>query len=543
MKKTLLTAGLIALTFGAFAQFTANRLVVVEYDQGPVAVGSKIALPVFLKQYSLTPGTETKSVPMPTTASGLNFPFSGMTSGGNEGLITLSTDGTSLAIFGHGVAPDGTTATTATSLRTMALVTNGVGTVNINTTTTQTATATTVAGPRCAFTDGLGFWTCSSAGGIFYTALGTSTQVVVNNSQVSNRSVNIYNGQLYSTTNGSSVYHVATVGTGMPKTSPAPLVALPGLSSAPSIPNQAVFLKTTAGAGAPDLIYTVSDADGKIEKFVYDSVNSTWVAKGTVLAATPDATYGLKGITARIVNDTAFVYANSTSKLLAVRDTLNSVHTFSDLNNPVVTLATAPTNTQFKGVAFTPGSTINTVLPIKLSSFTGKSELNGAQLSWTTSSEKNNNHFEVLRSTDGTQFSKIGQVAGSGNSDAALNYSFLDRNAAIGANYYKLNQVDNNGTSEEFGPVVVTLNGQAAAISVYANKASGQINVNVFANKGGEGVLNVYDAGGKVIAKQNVSLQAGNNQISLNSQNAGAGLHIVSLTFAGETLTKKFIFQ
>nr|WP_294898243.1 T9SS type A sorting domain-containing protein [uncultured Pedobacter sp.] len=184
-------------------------------------------------------------------------------------------------------------------------------------------------------------------------------------------------------------------------------------------------------------------------------------------------------------------------------------------------------------------------LPVKLSSFTGKSTLNGAQLSWTTASEKDNNHFDVLRSEDGKSFSKIGEVAvaGNGNSDATLNYSYLDKNAAKGANYYKLNQVDNNGKSEEFGPVVVTVNGEPADLSVYANRASGQIKVNVYANQNGEAMLNIYDANGRTLASKNVALQAGNNEISLNSLSAGAGLHIASLKLDGVTLTKKFIFQ
>jgi|GEM_PF-6774627 len=183
-------------------------------------------------------------------------------------------------------------------------------------------------------------------------------------------------------------------------------------------------------------------------------------------------------------------------------------------------------------------------LPIKLSSFTGKSTLDGVQLSWTTSSEKNNKHFELLRSTDGKVFNKIREVAGNGNSDVPLNYSFLDIGAVAGANYYKLNQVDNDGTSEEFGPVVVTVNEQPADLIVYASKADGQIKVDVYAKQNSETTLSIYDANGRVVASQNVSLEAGNNnKLSLNSKSAGAGFYIASLKVDGITLTKKFIFQ
>ncbi|OAQ42032.1 hypothetical protein A5893_02650 [Pedobacter psychrophilus] len=557
MRKTLLTTGLIAFAFGAFAQFTANRLVVSQYGNETDPLDAN-AVPVILKEFKVTgplQTTPTFTLALPTTVSGANQQLTGNTATGNEGLLTLSPNGTYLTAFGYAVNAGITLS--GNNNRTLGLI-NANGAIN----TTTYSTTATLGNPRCAITiDGTGFWLASSGAGVRYIDINTQTASTgVHSTVTAFRSVNIYNGQLYETTNSSAGAHVGTITSAsdankLPKstvvnnanTTP---VALPGMSTLPTFPNQIVLLKSTVGAGDPNLIYATNDDTGKIEKWRYNPLampSAIWELKGTVTASVATAALSVKGITGRIIGDTVFVYANTNASIVAFRDTLSSNKTISDANTTLTTLATAPANTLFKGIAFTPGTDASTiphiVLPIKLSSFTGKSTLNGAQLSWTTSSEKDNNHFDILRSTDGTQFSKIGEVAGNGNSDVALNYSFLDKNAVTGANYYKLNQVDNNGKSEEFGPVVVTVNGQAAAISVYANKASGQINVNVFSNKSGEGVLNVYDAGGKVVAKQNVSLQVGSNQINLSSQNAGAGLHIASLTFAGETLTKKFIFQ
>jgi hypothetical protein len=570
MKKTLLTAGLLALTFGAFAQFVPNtvtqftkgNLVVLQYGADGRATALDVnAVDLYIKEYTPTVANQAAAVSLlalpPETVTGTNA-LTGKGNGGNEGLLTLSPNGKYLTLFGYGDKA-GTAVVTSTNKTIGMIDKNGA----INTSTTIPTTNS----PRSAVTtDGTGFWFVYSAEGVRYAPIGgttTNTPVSTVSSYVA-RSLDIFNGQLYEFTNSSKAAHVGKVGTGLPVTNldgmgvqdnaANPITPLPGTSTttvvnnvsttveAIAVANQVALVKSTQGVGEPDIFYVANDqtTPRQIEKWML--VSGVWTFKGA------NTSQGLtRGITARVINGVAHIYAVTAGSLVEFIDAETNPATATSATFAALvatTLATAPANTQFKGVAFTPSTVVADVtLPIKLSSFTGKSELNGAQLSWTTSSEKNNNHFEVLRSTDGTQFSKIGQVAGSGNSDAALNYSFLDRNAVIGANYYKLNQVDNNGTSEEFGPVVVTVNGQAAAISVYANKASGQINVNVFANKGGEGVLNVYDAGGKVVAKQNVSLQAGNNQISLNSQNAGAGLHIASLTFAGETLTKKFIFQ
>ncbi|HSJ68852.1 MAG TPA: hypothetical protein VK921_14305 [Anditalea sp.] len=72
-------------------------------------------------------------------------------------------------------------------------------------------------------------------------------------------------------------------------------------------------------------------------------------------------------------------------------------------------------------------------------------------LSWSTSKEWENSHFEVERSTDGTKsFEKIGQVAGRGWTDEVTEYNFEDDKLPLtGGNiFYRLKQVDFNGKYE-----------------------------------------------------------------------------------------------
>ncbi|MCR9015113.1 T9SS type A sorting domain-containing protein [Aquiflexum gelatinilyticum] len=73
-----------------------------------------------------------------------------------------------------------------------------------------------------------------------------------------------------------------------------------------------------------------------------------------------------------------------------------------------------------------------------------------AELTWTTSMERENSHFEIQRSTDGLKsWEVIGNVDGMGWSDAPVDYRFEDVNPIIagGTVYYRLNQVDFNGKS------------------------------------------------------------------------------------------------
>lgn len=73
----------------------------------------------------------------------------------------------------------------------------------------------------------------------------------------------------------------------------------------------------------------------------------------------------------------------------------------------------------------------NEVLPVTLTSFTTKSEVaNKIIVNWSTASEANNSHFEILISEDGHNFVKVGQVKGVGNSSIRNDYQFVIGNVS-----------------------------------------------------------------------------------------------------------------
>ncbi|HRO74769.1 MAG TPA: hypothetical protein PLP27_01325 [Crocinitomicaceae bacterium] len=83
-------------------------------------------------------------------------------------------------------------------------------------------------------------------------------------------------------------------------------------------------------------------------------------------------------------------------------------------------------------------------LPITLTSFSGNCNNNGIQLSWTTTTETNVNHFEIYRTRDGQAWEKVAEVHAVGNSSITNTYRATDANG-IETMYYKLRSVDNDG--------------------------------------------------------------------------------------------------
>ena len=91
-------------------------------------------------------------------------------------------------------------------------------------------------------------------------------------------------------------------------------------------------------------------------------------------------------------------------------------------------------------------------LPIQLSSFKVDLKNDRPFISWTTYSESNNDHYTIQRSRDGQTFTDLATYLGIGNgtSDHELTYSHIDQNPYPGKNYYRLKQVDLDGTSSVF---------------------------------------------------------------------------------------------
>ncbi|MDO6392240.1 GDSL-type esterase/lipase family protein [Pontibacter sp. BT731] len=85
-------------------------------------------------------------------------------------------------------------------------------------------------------------------------------------------------------------------------------------------------------------------------------------------------------------------------------------------------------------------------LPVELTSFTGTLSKVEVLLEWTTASELDNGYFQVERMQEGQPFSPIGRVDGNGTSSLSHRYSFRDKSAPAGLLYYRLRQVDTDGT-------------------------------------------------------------------------------------------------
>lgn len=94
-------------------------------------------------------------------------------------------------------------------------------------------------------------------------------------------------------------------------------------------------------------------------------------------------------------------------------------------------------------------------LPVELLYFDGKNLGEYNLLEWSTASENNSSHFDILTSIDGYSWNSIGIITSAENSTSILNYSIIDDSPRSTINYYKLTQYDLDGKSKEYGPISI----------------------------------------------------------------------------------------
>ena len=119
------------------------------------------------------------------------------------------------------------------------------------------------------------------------------------------------------------------------------------------------------------------------------------------------------------------------------------------------TLATTGCNAEDRYFEFFTGAfstfylfSSSAILPVTLADFAVQpTDVGAAQLTWITHNELNNSHFEIERSADGRAFELLGEVLGAGTTNEAQQYAFEDEQPLPGTSYYRLRQVDFDGTA------------------------------------------------------------------------------------------------
>ena len=178
-------------------------------------------------------------------------------------------------------------------------------------------------------------------------------------------------------------------------------------------------------------------------------------------------------------------------------------------------------------------------LPVDLINFAAKTVATGVEVTWTTTSESNSSHFELLHATEKGEFKPLTKVTALGDSKTGKRYAFLHKNAVNGQNYYQLLQVDKNGDTKDYGVKQVNFSQAKEEVELYPNPASHAITVKFPANVYSQ--LQVVDMLGKVVMSGKIT--AKDQEHKLNIALLPAGVYTVVLSSGHSKTVHKFIKQ
>ena len=178
-------------------------------------------------------------------------------------------------------------------------------------------------------------------------------------------------------------------------------------------------------------------------------------------------------------------------------------------------------------------------LPIELMSFNAKAMEGQVLLNWQTLTEINNDYMAVERSSDGQDFEEIGQIQGAGTSFVPQSYELLDPQPYQGLNYYRLRQVDFDGTTTYSKMVSVVFEGQGWGVQVFPSLTQDFVNIRLDQASDQRGEVRIYDLNGKLRHRQ--VLESGSLGLGLNISHLNAGHFVVQIERQIGTTTHRIV--
>jgi len=192
------------------------------------------------------------------------------------------------------------------------------------------------------------------------------------------------------------------------------------------------------------------------------------------------------------------------------------------------------------------GSQHGVPLPVKLVKLDATNMNNSyIRVSWTTEIEVNNAGFDVLRSTDGKTFTKVGSIKGNGNTTQISNYFFDDHEVVANTvYYYQLKQIDMDGKSElsyivssEIKPI-----DRSAVIGDFVpNPADNLTHIEITAYKAEKISVSVYNMIGEWMFSYDKEVAPGANKLTFSTDNLSSGTYFVKFSSDNQNLSKKLV--
>lgn len=154
-------------------------------------------------------------------------------------------------------------------------------------------------------------------------------------------------------------------------------------------------------------------------------------------------------------------------------------------------------------------------------------------LSWSTKSDVNEDRYEVERSSDGVTFTKIASVRAIAGSDVQR-YSITDNAALNGISYYRLKQVNKDGSYQYSSVQKIDIEAVVKRWSLYPNPAKNNTALYALHNYD-KAAISISDLNGRIVYRINASNIVAGQQFAVPVQQLSKGVYVIKI-ITGDTV-------
>jgi hypothetical protein len=177
---------------------------------------------------------------------------------------------------------------------------------------------------------------------------------------------------------------------------------------------------------------------------------------------------------------------------------------------------------------------IDCPLSVSWLDFKAKAESKKVQLKWITASEKDNDYFVVERSRDGFEFFDLDRIKAVGNSNSQQVYNYTDLEPIQGISYYRIRQVDKDGTVSFSKVESVNMGNKLFTVTASPNPTNASIKVNLNSTITNEtSVISLKDLLGRTVIEREISVTEGDNTFDMDLSKLPQGNYVLE-TIVGE---------
>lgn len=176
--------------------------------------------------------------------------------------------------------------------------------------------------------------------------------------------------------------------------------------------------------------------------------------------------------------DSLFIFNNEILSICDVESVclyLDMVTNYADIHNNGTDMEGCGSVNEIQDACVDGGPYNCAALPVNLINFSVHHSGQYNILTWSTANEQNNERFDIQRKGNDGEFIVIGTVSGKGGSRSEQHYNWVDKNPLSDINYYRLSQVDYDGSFNYSKIIYIQNNKTDKSLKIVPNPASDRI--------------------------------------------------------------------